>query len=437
MRKVFLIVLIAASMFGNAYAQKTETLSVSLKDAQRYAWSHNLSVVNGDLAIQKAKRVQWQTLATMLPQISGTAEYQNYCGFGMIMETGIPGMKPIEIAMNPAGTLAGTASITLSGAQIVGTLIHKTAIEMTDISAEKNKQQISSAVAQLYSTILATESTVGLLEQSLENIKKLHQTTLNSVKVGVVEQVDADQLSIQVSSIENTISSTKRSLEMLYNALRLQMGTSIDCKLILTDKLDNVIDAGVSQRLVSKNFNMERNFDYQLLSKNLDLLQQQITLSIMDYLPSVTGFYQYSAKTYFGKDAGMNMTPPHLVGVSVKVPIWSSGVRTTKLQETKISYRMAENEFIMTNDALRIQERQLKYNLVSAYENYETQNKNIEISERVFANISNKYEYGRASSLDVTNASTNLISSQANYIKSIIDLTNAQIELKKLLNITE
>jgi len=224
---------------------------------------------------------------------------------------------------------------------------------------------------------------------------------------------------------------------MLYNALRLQMGTSIDCKLILTDKLDNVIDAGVSQRLVSKNFNMERNFDYQLLSKNLDLLQQQITLSIMDYLPSVTGFYQYSAKTYFGKDAGMNMTPPHLVGVSVKVPIWSSGVRTTKLQETKISYRMAENEFIMTNDALRIQERQLKYNLVSAYENYETQNKNIEISERVFANISNKYEYGRASSLDVTNASTNLISSQANYIKSIIDLTNAQIELKKLLNITE
>ncbi|MDR2083663.1 MAG: TolC family protein [Bacteroidales bacterium] len=440
-KKIFLVVFVAIAMFCNGFAQESKTLSLSLKDAQQYAWEHNLSVANSDLSIQKAKRAKWQTLATMLPQVNGSLDYQNYCGYEMVMEmdTGVPGVEPISVAipLNPVGTMAVTAAVAISGAQIVGTLLNNIAIEMADINSEKNKQQISSTVSQLYTTALAMEETIGLLEQSLENLKTLYQTTQNSVTVGVAEQVDADQLYVQVSSLENTINSTKRTLEMLYNSLILQLGADIDSKLILTDKLDDIIDINSTHNLIATNFNMSNNYDYQLLQKNLALTQKQITMSAMDYIPSANVFYQYSAKTYFGKSEGMNMTPPSLVGVSVSVPIWSSGTRTAKLQEAKLSHQIAQNEFITTSDALKIQERQLKYNLLSAYENYETQSKNIEVSERVFGNISNKYEYGRASSLDVTNASTNLITAQSNYIQSIIDLTNAKIELKNLLNITD
>ena len=82
-----------------------------------------------------------------------------------------------------------------------------------------------------------------------------------------------------------------------------------------------------------------------------------------------------------------------------------------------------------------VQERQLRYNLVSAYENYQNQNDNIEVSQRVFNNILNKYKVGMASSLDVTNSSNNLITAQSNYIQSIMELVNAKIELENLLNI--
>ncbi|MBR6083650.1 MAG: TolC family protein, partial [Salinivirgaceae bacterium] len=46
-----------------------------------------------------------------------------------------------------------------------------------------------------------------------------------------------------------------------------------------------------------------------------------------------------------------------------------------------------------------------------------------------------KYEQGVASSLEVTNAGTNLISAQSSYVQALMELVTAQIELEKLLNI--
>jgi outer membrane protein TolC len=88
----------------------------------------------------------------------------------------------------------------------------------------------------------------------------------------------------------------------------------------------------------------------------------------------------------------------------------------------------------MLEDQLKVQDRQLRYNLRSHFENYETQQKNIEVSQRVFDNITNKYEQGYASSMDVTNSSINLITAQSNYIQAMLELVNAQIELENLLN---
>ncbi len=58
----------------------------------------------------------------------------------------------------------------------------------------------------------------------------------------------------------------------------------------------------------------------------------------------------------------------------------------------------------------------------------------MEVAGRVFDNIAKKYEYGVASSLEVTNAGTSLISAESNYIESLLDIINAQVSLEQLLN---
>ena len=79
------------------------------------------------------------------------------------------------------------------------------------------------------------------------------------------------------------------------------------------------------------------------------------------------------------------------------------------------------------------QEKQLKYNLSNAYENYLTQKKNIEVSNRVYKNIEMRYLQGVASSLELTQANTNYLTAQSNYLSSVMQLLNAKYELEKLL----
>jgi outer membrane protein TolC len=278
------------------------------------------------------------------------------------------------------------------------------------------------------------EKTVSLLDSSLVNLENLERTTINAVKAGAAEQVDADQISIQVNSMKNNINSTARSLEMLYNTLQLQLGADINTKIELTGSLDNILNTDGIKSLLLENFDINNNYDYQLLKKSEELTKQQVTMSWMDFLPTISVYYQYSKLTYFGKDAGFSMTPPNMIGASINLPIFSSGTRAAKVKEAKINLQKMQNTIKSTEDALYVQERQLRYNLVSALENYENQADNIDVSQRVFNNILTKYKYGMSSSLDVTNASNNLITAQSNYVQSVMTLLNAQIELETLMN---
>lgn len=426
MKNRFLILMLFLPLFG--FSQEKSDLSLSLSQACEFAVEHNATLRNSDLEVQKSEAQKWQTFATMLPQVSAAFDYQNYCGY----EMSFGGMS---IPMNPNGTMAITASLSFSGAQIVGTMLGQMAIEMSKVSALQSEQQVVSQITSVYATILVMEQTIDLLNENLENMNKLYELTSNSVKVGVSEQTDADQLSVQVSSMQSSINSTKRSLEMLYNSLTLQLGSEVGQKIILTDSLEQIIDMGKYTELLTQNFDLNNNYNYQLLKMSTDLSKKQISLAVVDYLPSLTGFYQYSGKTYFGEAEGMNMTPPSLVGISLSVPIWSSGVKATKVREAKLSYQISKNTMKSTEDALLVQHKQLLYNLSSAFDNYEIQKENIEVSQRVFQNVSNKFEYGRASSLDITNSSTNLITAQSNYISSILELVNAANELEQLLNV--
>jgi outer membrane protein TolC len=171
-----------------------------------------------------------------------------------------------------------------------------------------------------------------------------------------------------------------------------------------------------------------------LLQKNLELSKKQVLSSEVAFAPTIAAYYQYSNKKYFSDEQTMDMTPPNTVGLSVSIPLWTDWQRMSDIKEAKISYKKTENTFNDTKAGLLVQEKQLRYNLTSAYENYEIQTNNLDVTKRVFDNITIKYGQGAASSLEVTTASSNLVMAQSTYISAMLDLINAKVELEDLLN---
>ena len=411
---------------GGLKAQESAALRLSFDEALRYAVDHNYSLRNAGLDVQKAEAARWEALSTMLPQVKAGFDYSNMLGYEM-------NFGAMSIPMNPYGTFGLTASVALTAQQVVGTMLSRVSKDMSDISYRQSLQQTHASVKNVYVSILVMEDVVGLLDSSLANMERLEKSTLESVRVGAAEQVAADKLSVQVASMRNSIQSNRRSLQMLYNSLILQLGAPVDTKIELTTRLDEMMDMNRLQQLLREDFRIEENYNYQLLEKNEIVSKDQLLLAWMGFLPTLSAYYQYNNKTYFGKSEGMNMTPPHMIGVSVSLPLWQSGTRAAKIKEAKISHEQVLNSRRQAEDALRVQYSQLCYDLVNAMESYQIQKENLDVTKRVFDNTAEKFKFGHASNLEVTNASTDIITAQSNYIQAVMSVLSAQVALENLM----
>ena len=420
----------AATKSQKAVGDQPSALSLSLKEAQDYAVKQNRSLKNASLAVQEAYAARWQTIASMLPQVDGSYSYSNYCGYSATLSMG--GMEA-KINMPNVGALGVTASMGINGQGIVGVLLNNIAIDMKKIALEQSESQLRGSVMSSYVSVLALQSISSLLDSSLVNIQDLETMTQHAVEAGAAEQTAADQIRVRVNTLKNSINSQKRNIELATNSLKVLLDVPAETELTLTENMDEVLSPDRVLALLAENFAVENNLNYQLLQKQVDLAEKNVHMAGWAYGPTVSVGYNYTDQQYYG-EGGMRMTPPNVVQVSVRMPLWSSGKRAAGVVEKKIALEEAKNTLSETTDNLSIQYRQLCYNLTNAYETYENEKDNIDVAQRVFASATNKYKYGASSNMELTNASNDLINAQSSYVQAILSLVNAQVELEKFLN---
>ena len=416
----------AATKSQQPTAQSQETLRLSLKDAQEYAIRQNRTLKNAELAVQEAYAARWQTIAAMLPQVDGSYAYSNYFGYSATMGT-------FTINMPNQGALGVTASVGINGQGVVGALMNNVAIDMQKISLEKSESELRGSVMSSYVSVQALQSISALLDSSLINIQELESMTQQAVNVGAAEQTSADQIRVRVNTLKNSINAQKRNIELATNSLKVLLDVPVETELVLTEELDAVLSPERVLTLLGENFAIENNLDYQLLQKNVELAKKNVAMAGWAYGPTVSLAYNYTNQQYYG-EGGMRMTPPNVMQVSVRMPLWSSGKRAAGVVEKKIALEEAKNTLSETTDNLEIAYRQLCYNLTNAYETFVNEKDNIDVAQRVFASATNKYKYGASSNMELTNASNDLINAQSSYVQAILNLVNAQVELEKFLN---
>jgi outer membrane protein TolC len=259
----------------------------------------------------------------------------------------------------------------------------------------------------------------------------LAQKTEDMVRIGVAEQTDADRMKIQVVTMVNGITMVERHIELAYNLLRFQLGVNTDAEIVLTQTLDDLMAATDVRQTLLKDFDLNTNYNVQLLDGQIDLANMQISLAKSASLPTVAAFYNY---TYKIAKSTFDMSPNNVIGLQANFPIFASGQRYVRTQQAKINLEKAQNSKSLITDQLLMQEKQLRFNLSNAIESFELQKEAVDVSQRVFESVSRKFQQGTASSLDVTVASSELLQAQTNYINAMMQVFAAQTELEKLLN---
>jgi len=457
MLSVFLI--FALQIYAPAQEAQSVTTTLTLKQAQEYAIKNNANSRNSALDMEIAKKKIWETTAIGLPQISAQANYQHLfkvpelsLGGSTYLATELPSGTPITsddinnqnvyMGFTPGAPIAlgvknnTTLDITISqlifsGEYIVGLQATKVYYTMTDQNRQKVEIDLKENVANTYAMALVFEQTLIVLNQSLGNTEKTLSEMQQMYEQGMIENTDVDQIELVTLTLKNAISSMSRQIDATYDLLKFQLGMPFGDKVVLSDNLENIANTVNLETLMSTQFNINNNLDYQILTTSEEISKLNLKREKSTYLPNLAAVYRHNEMM---NEPEFNFNPKDVVQVAMNIPIASSGQRNARVQQRKLELQQVINTKDNLANGLQLQYINTRNELTTAYEKYLNDQRNIELTKRIFDKSLLKFNEGLASSRDITEFLNQYLTAQSNMYNTMLSLISAKNKLDKLNN---
>jgi outer membrane protein TolC len=417
--------------------------SFSLREAMEHAVLHNLNAENARLDVESADQRVWEATATGLPQVSASVNYNNNLSLATTLIPdflGDPSQK-IEVQFGTkhfatAGMVAN--QVIFSGSFIVGLQTARIFREFTQTNRELTEQQVKESVAQGYYIVLLSENTLESLKGNLENMQSTLEDTRELFAAGFIEEIEVDQLEVTFTDLENAVSSMERQLVASRNLLKYQMGLDLGEEILLTDRLEDLVEDLNYQALGTSEMNVESNLDYQILRDREQLAYMDMKLKQTEYMPNLSAFFTMDFTAQRDEfnllDTEEDWYQASAVGLSLNIPLFSSGLRMAGVAQKRIAYEQAKNTWEFAARGLKIEFMQAQYDLANAYEKYNREKKNLKLAQKVVNTTETKYNEGLAGSLELTQVNDQFLQTLSNYTSAMVEVLNAKVTLDRLMN---
>ncbi len=440
-REVLTVILLFLISGGLLNAQETSPgLKLSLKEAQDHAIQNNKLMISSRMEVEASKIAVWETISNGLPQVTASGSFTDNL---KLMTTllpgeffGQPGIKiPVTFGsqFNTGASVQATMLI-FNAPFYVGIETTKLANKLSEKNLVKTELDTRESVSMAYYLILVSEESLNILDRNIQNLNETLKSTRSMYAAGMAESTDVDQMASNVSMVENSRSIMQRTIELNYNLLRFQLGVPPETKIILTETLEGMITGVNVQSLLLQEFDHRQNVNYLLVEGQEKMTSLMLKSQKASVLPTLAGFYNYGINGMGDKIGDQQWFRNSMTGLQLSIPIFGSGQKYSQIRKAQINLNKATTSKDMVAEQLLIQEKQLRFNLVNANLQYQSQKNNVEVSQRVYASTENKYKQGMASSLELTQANSLYLQAENNYVSALMNLLQTKLALDKLLN---
>src|ERR1035437_7562836 len=447
-RKYLLTFILIGSIVPGFGQDKKETLKLSLQEAQDFALQNKKAVRSSKNNInntEKKKREkqenglnQFRVVANYLykffvPQLNlGPVLDVNSLPDGNITKSDLTNAymnsPPFSLGVHNNTVVDFTVSqLIFSGEYLVGLQATKVVKEMTEKSLEKTENETKESVAGTYHLVLLLGENEKVLNQSLKSVDQTYNELVKMNEQGLNEETDVDQVKISKSNIQTLITSIESQKQITLKLLKYQLGLNFDQNIELTDSLPGIIEQGKTQYLTSTAFDVNNSADYQLINYQEKISALMLKREKSKYLPTIAAFYRHEEQTNM---PAFNFAVKDVVGASLNIPIFTSGMRNARVSEAK--FDLAKADLAKENAG-----QGLIMEFETAYSNFITNRESMDLSKKVYDKTVIKYKEGVSSSFELTQNQNQFLTAESNYYNSVLSLLNAKAKLDRILSISK
>ncbi|SRX52840.1 TolC family protein [Aequorivita sp. CIP111184] len=431
-----------------SFSQQKNNYTFSLEEAVTFALDSNYTSINAQRDIAKAIKQKWETTAQGLPQIDGSISYNNNLKQPVSLIPaefggGEPGtFVPITFGTKQnANAVATLNQLIFDGSYLVGIKAAKAFLRYSENANEKTRLEVRKGVINAYGSVLLAQELVAIFEKNKTNLEKNLNETRKIYENGLGEEESVEQLEITFLDIETQLNNARRSQAIAKQMFNLALGIDVEAPVTLTDNLDQLANQNISLSLLDSSIKIEDNVDYKIAFNLTEQRYFENRLEKSKFLPSLSAFINYGTSansedfSFFNGDQIWYQSS--VFGVSLNVPIFSSGMRSAAAQRTKIALDQAKTDLDQTKQQIKLDLTTAQSNYQFAIENYENSKKNLALAERIENKNQIKFTEGLSTSFDLRQAQTQLYSAQQQFFQSMLNVINEKANLETVLNIPQ
>ncbi len=434
-----LIMLPVAIATGNT-PPADSPLVLSLEKAREMALQHNTMMQSSRIDARIAGERIRETTAIGLPQINASVGYQYYLDVPTsLVPAEFFGGQAGEFAEIRFGTehnVSATASVNqlvFSGEYIVGLRAARIYRDLAQKQTDRTALQVSELVTETYLQALSVSENLKIMEQNLENMLQIQNETEKLVKEGFSDMVNLDQLRLSVSNIRYAMASLERRQKLLNALLLFQMGLEANTPVSLSGELDEMLKGFDLQWILDSPFDPSRHVDFLFMETQEAFSSMVLKREQSQFLPSISASFirqEMAMRTSFNFfDADQSWFPNTYLGIQIQVPLFSSGMRSSRVQQARLEMEKAGLGKYQTAQSLLLEMEQSRAALTTAIEQFTLQTVSMELAERILSRTRIRFNEGLAGSMELTQANEQYLNTQAAFIQAKAEVLMAGSKL--------
>jgi len=410
-----------------------DTVRLSLQQAIEKGQRDNADIVIAGLQKESAEYAVREVTGNFLPKLTLNGTYNRNIDKPVIFlpeSFGQGGVTKIGSNNNFVGYLNLSIPV-YSRYNTVSRLNAQRNFSLQKEADDGVQQAVTTNIRKTYTSALVSQAVVSVRKKSLENaILNLHDAR-EKMPLGTATEFDVASAEVKVATSRNNLLESKSQLIPLQNNLKVLINVPISTYILLTDSLipaEEQFTVHEPKELLRGNNNLRQK------QIKTEIAHEQTRMSKASFFPvlSGTGTYQYQSQQNDFNFSAYRWVLTSSVGVSLQIPLFNGTITRNRVQQAIMSENIARNQFTYTAVSNEAQYDQLLASMEYSRERISIQRDNIKLATRALALVKERYHYGKATFLEVSNATLDLENARLAYLQAVGDYNNTYFDWKLL-----
>jgi len=451
--------------FCSLYAQG-KPIKLTLQESLDFAYKNSKSIKLAQEKVKLAEGKVSETLATMLPNISGSGSYTYFIQPLIIMDEEtisqmqdalkgiLPEMPPADGETPPEQPAEGSglsseieadkhnlrASVNLQQPLFTwGKLINNYKQAKLNLEAEKQglentKQQLTFDVTQSFYGVLLAQEFVKVAEEAVSQVEKHLKTANDLENAGVITEYDVLRANVQLANIRSQLIRAQNALRLAKEGLKITLGMELNAEVNVEGEfqykpMERELDELMSSALKNRP-------DLKQLELQEKAVGKLVSIAKAGNKPNLALVSAYdvnkSGKWKDEMDWG-STTQSWNVTLALNIPIFDGLATRARVKQAKSGLNQIKLGKAQMMDGVQFEVKSAYLALQAAKALLDAQQETVQQAQEGLKIANLQYENGIITSVQLTDAQLALTQAEVNQLQALYDYMLAVAKIVKAI----